>query len=767
VNTNQLPPAVTNRIDFARDIKPILDQSCLKCHGPEKPKSRFRVDSREAVLKGGDNGVAVIPGESAKSPLIHYVARLVEDMEMPPAGKGDPLTPEQIGLLRAWIDQGVDWNVAAPAAAEEFSLRPAFGWFSVHGDSKKFREHQWFREGWYGGLQDFELKEPVDERTRWTITGRALRDDYQVSLSLERRDIGFARVGYEKYRKYFADSGGFYRPFTPPQFSLNEDLHLDISRFWAEAGLTLSAWPEMVVGYEYHERDGDKSTLQWFPEGPPGADTRNIFPAAKEVDEHRHLIRFDLRHELYGVLVEDNFRYEFYGLDTFRTGLTESLPFRDPITRVNEGHDHEQAANAFRLEKQIKDWWLVSGGYLYTHLDGDASFDMDTVNSMGQLDVGNFWFAHEILLEQTSHTFNFNTQLGPWQGLLLSVGFQSEWAHQEGFGDVGLDDGDDADPSTFEPAVLRADLDRFSTDENVGLRYTRIPFTVLWAEGRFTQEELGQFEEQAGGGHHEFLRDTDATKDWREYRAGFTVSPWRWVSLNAHYKYADRRNDYDDQRDELVGLFSGNGYSAFIRERNITGDEVEAKLVLRPNTWLKTSLSYKWVARDYETVTDPTVAPGRFVTPGGRILAGDYDAHVYSLNAVFTPLRRVYLSTTFAYQNSRMATADNGNASVAPYRGDTYSVLASASFILSDKTDLRVSYGFSKADYDQDNESAGLPLGIVYERHALVAGITRRFLKSVSAGLNYAYYFYDEPSSGGFNDYKAHGVFATLAMKWP
>src|SRR5262245_61601453 len=110
VDETKLPPAATNKIDFLRDIKPILDGSCLKCHGPEKPKSHFRVDHREALLKGGDNGVAVVPGESAKSPLIHFVTRLVEDMEMPPAGKGEPLTAAQVSLLRAWIDQGVSWS---------------------------------------------------------------------------------------------------------------------------------------------------------------------------------------------------------------------------------------------------------------------------------------------------------------------------------------------------------------------------------------------------------------------------------------------------------------------------------------------------------------------------------------------------------------------------------------------------------------------------------------------------------------------------------
>src|SRR5438874_333514 len=105
IDTAALPAAAKATIEFDRDVKPIFESTCFRCHGPEKPKSRFRLDNRESALKGGENNPDdIIPGDSAKSKLIHYVARVVEDMEMPPPGKGEPLRPEQIGVLRAWID---------------------------------------------------------------------------------------------------------------------------------------------------------------------------------------------------------------------------------------------------------------------------------------------------------------------------------------------------------------------------------------------------------------------------------------------------------------------------------------------------------------------------------------------------------------------------------------------------------------------------------------------------------------------------------------
>src|SRR6476469_631384 len=84
IDQSKLPPPATQQIDFIRDIEPILQTHCLKCHSDEKPKGHFRLTSRDAALAGGENGVDIIPGQSGKSPLIAYVARLDPDMAMPP-----------------------------------------------------------------------------------------------------------------------------------------------------------------------------------------------------------------------------------------------------------------------------------------------------------------------------------------------------------------------------------------------------------------------------------------------------------------------------------------------------------------------------------------------------------------------------------------------------------------------------------------------------------------------------------------------------------
>ncbi len=121
-----LPPAASIEIDFARDVQPILAAHCHRCHGPRLQKSDYRLDTRNRALAGGSLGGAIVPGSSAASRLIHYVARTDWEIRMPPSGSA--LTSEQVGILRAWIDQGVPWAASpeegAPAETPHWALAP-------------------------------------------------------------------------------------------------------------------------------------------------------------------------------------------------------------------------------------------------------------------------------------------------------------------------------------------------------------------------------------------------------------------------------------------------------------------------------------------------------------------------------------------------------------------------------------------------------------------------------------------------------------------
>ena len=104
------PPAAKSGVTYVTDIQPIFENSCVKCHGAQKPKGKLRLDSLDGVLKGGEDGKVVKPGNSAESMLVHNIAHIgdPDDYMPPPKNKAGipPLKTEQIALIRAWIDQG-------------------------------------------------------------------------------------------------------------------------------------------------------------------------------------------------------------------------------------------------------------------------------------------------------------------------------------------------------------------------------------------------------------------------------------------------------------------------------------------------------------------------------------------------------------------------------------------------------------------------------------------------------------------------------------
>lgn len=152
IDLSKLPAASPQKdLTYAKDIKPLFEASCFRCHGEKEKKGGLRLDSLEAVLKGGKEGKVVEAGNAVKSALLISVSQLDPENAMPPKprarkpGQGGPggpggpghaggtnapagapgqkpggpggpgggnftpakpLTPEQVGLVRAWIDQG-------------------------------------------------------------------------------------------------------------------------------------------------------------------------------------------------------------------------------------------------------------------------------------------------------------------------------------------------------------------------------------------------------------------------------------------------------------------------------------------------------------------------------------------------------------------------------------------------------------------------------------------------------------------------------------
>ncbi len=124
--SSDLPPPAGKTVDYSRDVAPLLESRCYLCHGPQQQMKGLRLDRAEDALRGGESGAVIRPGDSSRSRLIQLVAGVIPDQVMPPGGKG--LSSDEVGLLRAWIDQGARWPELDADAGPEKARTESSHW---------------------------------------------------------------------------------------------------------------------------------------------------------------------------------------------------------------------------------------------------------------------------------------------------------------------------------------------------------------------------------------------------------------------------------------------------------------------------------------------------------------------------------------------------------------------------------------------------------------------------------------------------------------
>src|SRR5258705_3372600 len=108
------PARAADKVDFNREIRPLLSSKCFQCHGPDEKarKSKLRLDLHEFATKPAKSGeIPIVPGKPDQSELVRRISTHYEDDVMPPPKNSAPLTPKQVATLRAWIEQGAEYAV--------------------------------------------------------------------------------------------------------------------------------------------------------------------------------------------------------------------------------------------------------------------------------------------------------------------------------------------------------------------------------------------------------------------------------------------------------------------------------------------------------------------------------------------------------------------------------------------------------------------------------------------------------------------------------
>lgn len=641
-----------------------------------------------------------------------------------------------LSLLLLWVAPLVRAVTNLPPP--EITLEPSVTFVSLKGNEQQFRHDRWLNDGWTGG-GTLRLRQDLGSEQTLELTGRLIAHDgdYGAGLRWEKTEAAFVQAGWSEYRKYSETTGGYFSGFTPPAFQLAGQPQLRIGHLSLEAGLRRPNLPNVTVGYERQYKNGEKSLLEWGGVTQAG-NTRKIYPALQNVDETTDIVRLEVQHEIKNIRLADQFRYEHYDADHTRITLDNGK-----TVTVREQYRHDTFFNTFHMDSQVNEKLYWSLGHLYTTLDGEGGVAVNTAPPLTLFDRN--WVARPVDVEQDSHVLNANALFGPFKGLSVYAGLQAERTRGDGTTDALLATG-------FHPATtnrVRSSQEKVSLEETLGVRYTKIRFTTLYAEARLTQQQLDLDEWQTVNQAGDFLRQTDAEIFRQDYRVGFNTSPCRYVNLAGRYRHAIFENDYDHDVD------TAPGYPAYITLQEFTTDEIMGKITLRPCRYFSAALQYQLQATAIESGT-AGVPP--FVPRGTRV-SGEYDASIYSVSLTAQPHSRFYLTGLFSFQDTKTRAFDNLAVEVTAYRGNVYTLGGTAGFAWDEKTDLTAEYSYSRTDNFDDNP-AGLALGTDYQRHGLAVGLTRKLNEQITVRLHYGWYQHNETSNGGLTDYTAH-LFST------
>ena len=185
-------PTFRGRVNFVRDVQPIFESACVECHGPDEQKGRLRLDARHLAIAGGRSGRAIVPGEAANSELLARILGEGTERRMPV--DADPLAPEEIAAIHAWIEQGAHWP--SSASVGDATLAPHWAYTApVRPELPEVRAKDWVRnpiDAFVLARLEAEELAPSPEADRETLVRRLSFDLTGLPPRLEEVDAFLA-----------------------------------------------------------------------------------------------------------------------------------------------------------------------------------------------------------------------------------------------------------------------------------------------------------------------------------------------------------------------------------------------------------------------------------------------------------------------------------------------------------------------------------------------------------------------------------------------
>ena len=654
--------------------------------------------------------------------------------------------------------------LVAADVATEGTLAIGGGGALLDGDRPQFQKLTQHKKDGFGGIEEFRLvREGKDTLFRFDARLMVGDDDYRLAARFDRTDRFYVTGGFESYRVFYDGSGGYFRPTSTSFVLFNEDLSLQRSKVWLEAGVWTANKTLLKLRYERNARDGTKGSTSWGDTNLVGTfGTRSVVPSFHDIDEVTQVFTLDIGNDnSEDVKWNIGARYAETELDNKRHMRRRPFETADRIvTQKDQTKTDMFAAHGF-YERKVSEQLTVSGGALITDLDGnlagsriygqtyDPVFDPAYLRRQ-QRDEGFYNLTGHADLKQT--VLNLNAVYVPSKNWSVRPSIRFENLHQETMSEF-IETNIGAGPA-FAAIVEEVEGEQKKKwnefSEELEVRYTGKPDWTFNAVGEWVQGE-GSVEEERilHTGVFTIDRDNENTRTSQKYstKANWYAKPG--LNFAAQYYFKVSVNDYDAVRDNTPAA-SADRYPAYITDQDFETHDFNFRVSWRPASLLSFVTRYDF-QRSRVMTTDAGLA---------EVESSKFTSHILSESITWSPTGRLYLNANVNITWDQFATP----AYAFIKHGDNNYVNGAigGGYALAKLDDLYVDYSFFRAKNFIDNSAVTLPFGADQKTQGAYLTWVRRQTEHLIYTFKYGYVTNRDVTSGGRNDFDAHVFYAKV-----
>ncbi len=674
-----------------------------------------------------------------------------------------------IAVLAALASAASAATASSWAGELQAVFAPEVRYAEVSGDTDKFQSRWWTNSGFDAGLRSFEMKnEDVVDGWSMESEGRILPGNYDhlYDLLLRKEDVGFLRLDFKQFRKYYGSEGGTYRYFVPLKtVDSGRDLYLDIGKFGIGLGLTPPHLPDVWLGYEHEYKTGTKSRLTWASV-QEGTTSKKTAPSWQDIDEEVHLFEVTLNDVFYGTAWKVEQSWEHVTSRNLREEINVST---NSTASQNKVRDQLQEPKADRIQSVVElERWIVkdkvftSAGYRYGQIENE---EIENIFEMNR-DHGLQSFTNPEQVRDAVATNSLRTHTGVASGrwvvsedMNATLKLKAEDVARESMSSypkdttLGTPDGR-IDQTSF--SNVTDDAYRFG--EGLSLRYSGIERTALYSEWEFEQTRSNLIEDRQDGASagERFNRHTLTRSSRGGAALGTHFYPCEFFTLTGQVRHRSDIVDYDDQSESNPAATSAK--SAFVDGELVRTDEATARAKFDLWGWFRPVLRYVFRDQNYSTHFEGNPLD----------LAADVVSHTYAVDLPVEITPALSASVSYSLQNAwtRTMAAEATALTYPQLDSDVSTTTVTADYALSDTVSLTGLASYQTAANYNDFANISVPYGTDYEETHATVGVRFKVREGLTVEPKYGFYWYNPNEDVEDAKYDAHVVWVGVHWNW-